>query len=157
MLRIQSPKNHRIRYHRYWLCLHHTVILISNARISVSMKVTWISWPSALTVFTTAFENQLDWNVKISMIFCRLEFTKFYLHSGLNVGNVDGLKGYQIFCTNLIAINLAHISSFLNLISKFKVLTKGFSKMYHLLIVISFAVMTNYAFFQLHTKLFRKW
>ena len=36
-----------------------------------SMKVKWMAWHSVLVVLTTAFENQGDYNMKISMNFCR--------------------------------------------------------------------------------------
>ena len=55
-----STENHRRRFNRYWLCLHHTVIIIMNTQISASMKVNWMTWPSPLTFLTTELENQDD-------------------------------------------------------------------------------------------------
>ena len=54
------------------LCLRQDAILIWNDRMSASKKVNWMAWPSALSILTTAFENQDSKNMKISMVFCRL-------------------------------------------------------------------------------------
>ena len=36
---VQSAENHRKECHRFWLCLHHAVILISNVQTSASKKI----------------------------------------------------------------------------------------------------------------------
>ena len=51
-----------------------------------------------------------------------------------------------IWC-NLIVINLANVIRILNLVSKLKVLTKSFPKMYRLLIFIKIAESHNYLCF----------
>ena len=38
----QSAENHRNKCHQLWLRLRHAAILISNVRISASMKVSWM-------------------------------------------------------------------------------------------------------------------
>ena len=37
----QSAESHMKEYHRYWLCLCHALILISNVRTSASTKINW--------------------------------------------------------------------------------------------------------------------
>ena len=53
----KSADNHREDCHRFWLRLHDTVILISNVRISTSVKINWIVLISILMVLTTMFER----------------------------------------------------------------------------------------------------
>ena len=53
----QSAENHRKEYHRFWLCLRHAVLLISNVWTSTLMKISRMALIWILTVMTTAFER----------------------------------------------------------------------------------------------------
>ena len=44
-LLLGSLQNHKKKWHRFWLHLQHTVILMSNIRISASVKINWsLTW-----------------------------------------------------------------------------------------------------------------
>ena len=53
----QSAENRRKECHRFWLRLHHVVILIPNDRTSASKKINGMALIRTLTVSTTALER----------------------------------------------------------------------------------------------------
>ena len=53
----QSAENRKKECHRFWLRLHHAVILISNDRTLASKKINGMELIRTLTVSTTAFER----------------------------------------------------------------------------------------------------
>ena len=40
-LLLGSLQNHKKKWHRFWLHLHHTIIFMSNIKISASVKINW--------------------------------------------------------------------------------------------------------------------
>ena len=55
------------------------------------------------------------------------------------MGNIERLKKISYVSYDLIAINLANVRICLNLVTKLKLLTKGFPKMCHLSFFINLA------------------
>ena len=53
----QSAENRRKECHRFWLRLHHAVILISNDRTSASKKINGMALILTLKVSTSAFKR----------------------------------------------------------------------------------------------------
>ena len=53
-------ENHRKKCHRFWLSLHHAVILISNDRTSASKKINRMALIRTLMVSTIAFERKKE-------------------------------------------------------------------------------------------------
>ena len=58
--RHQSAENRGKECHRFWFRLRHTVILISNDRISASKKINRMALIRTLTVSTIAFEEKKE-------------------------------------------------------------------------------------------------
>ena len=53
---ILREEDHGKKWHRFWLCLHYTVIFIQNVQYQLQWKVNWL-WTWTLIVMTAAFKR----------------------------------------------------------------------------------------------------